>query len=218
MPPEPKARRRVAILGGGMAGLAAAWALSDPRDPNAPEVTVYQRGWRLGGKGASSRGEHGRIEEHGLHVWLGYYDNAFRLIREVYDELDRASTDPHCPIATWRDAFEPADRVGVADARDGEWSPWVATFARNRREPGAADTASGPLSMTTFVRRGIALLVDFSESIARGEVAAGVVLSGSPTPPSSAPQLGALLRQAEVAAMVGAIESIRMMRAVLPGS
>ena len=72
-------RERVAILGGGIAGLAAAWELS-----GEAEVTVYERDWRLGGKGASSRGEHGRIEEHGLHVWGGFYHNAFRTMREVY--------------------------------------------------------------------------------------------------------------------------------------
>ena len=77
--------RKVAILGGGMAGLTAAWHLTGEDCRDDFRVTVYQRGWRLGGKGASSRGACGRIEEHGLHVWLGYYDNAFRLIREVYD-------------------------------------------------------------------------------------------------------------------------------------
>ena len=97
-----------------MAGLAAAWALTDPSpDSTVDSVTVYQRGWRLGGKGASSRGRHGRIEEHGLHVWLGYYANAFGLLREVYDELDRPGTAPGCPISSLRDAFLPAGRVGV---------------------------------------------------------------------------------------------------------
>ena len=48
---------RVAILGGGMAGLATAWRLSEPGWREEIEaITVYQRGWRLGGKGASSRG------------------------------------------------------------------------------------------------------------------------------------------------------------------
>jgi uncharacterized protein with NAD-binding domain and iron-sulfur cluster len=99
-----------------MAGLTAAWELSRPEHRGTiASVTVYQRGWRLGGKGASSRGVHGRIEEHGLHVWLGYYDNAFHLMRQVYDELDRSTTDPTCPIRTWQDAFVPAEHVGVAD-------------------------------------------------------------------------------------------------------
>src|SRR5262245_57353824 len=99
-----------------MAGLTTAWELSSGdwrRDLES--ITVYQRGWRLGGKGASSRGPHGRIEEHGLHVLLGYYDATFRVLREVYDELDRTRTDPACPIRTWRDAFVPAGDVGLAD-------------------------------------------------------------------------------------------------------
>ena len=83
-------RKRVAILGAGMAGLAAAWRLSEPGwQDDLESITVYQRGWRLGGKGASSRGPNGRIEEHGLHLWLGYYENSFRLLRECYAELDR---------------------------------------------------------------------------------------------------------------------------------
>ena len=60
------ARIRIAILGGGAASLAAAYRLSaDPRF----EITVYQMGWRLGGKGASGRRlSDGRDQEHGLHV------------------------------------------------------------------------------------------------------------------------------------------------------
>ena len=111
--------RRVAILGGGIAGLSAAWELSraDQGEPGA-RVTVYQRGWRLGGKGASSRGIHGRIEEHGLHVWLGYYENAFRLVRECYAELDRPRNLPHAPITRWDEAFRPASTIGLGAHRD----------------------------------------------------------------------------------------------------
>lgn len=49
-------------------------------------MVIYQMGWRLGGKCASARDERGRIVEHGLHIWFGYYENAFRLLREVCDE------------------------------------------------------------------------------------------------------------------------------------
>ena len=59
---------RVAIVGGGCAAMAAALELTDPAHQGRYEVTVYQLGWRLGGKGASGRGPAGRIEEHGLHV------------------------------------------------------------------------------------------------------------------------------------------------------
>jgi uncharacterized protein with NAD-binding domain and iron-sulfur cluster len=221
----PQARRRVAILGGGMAGLAAAWSLSAPELRDELDVTVYQRGWRLGGKAASSRGVHGRIEEHGLHVWLGYYDNAFRLVREVYAELDRPRTDPACPVATWREAFTPAERVGVGDGSGDDWSHWVASFGRNDEEPGAAGGTGGPLSVATFVRRGLRLLVDLSGSIRRREAApepAGVVLSSLPHPPAPPDgarplaELTAVLRQAEIVAMVGAVEALRLLATALP--
>lgn len=43
---------KVAIVGGGCAGLAAAWELSKLPDY---QVDVYEKSWRLGGKGASGR-------------------------------------------------------------------------------------------------------------------------------------------------------------------
>ena len=90
--------RSVAMLGGGMGALVAAFELSEGRwTDRFDRITVYQRGWRLGGKGASSRGVHGRIEEHGLHVLLGYYDHTFDVMRRCYEELDRTRTDPSLP-------------------------------------------------------------------------------------------------------------------------
>jgi uncharacterized protein with NAD-binding domain and iron-sulfur cluster len=204
-----------------MAGLAAAWALTDPlRDPAVESVTVYQRGWRLGGKGASSRGRHSRIEEHGLHVWLGYYANAFRLLRQVYDELDRPSTAPDCPISSLRDAFLPAGRVGVAENDDGCWSPWVATFTGDAPEP--ADGAP-PLTVARFVIRSVQLLVDLSASLGRNgqPVPAGVFLSasarrpgsGSPAryPFGSVAEFAEMARQAESAALVAAVTAVELL-------
>ena len=81
---SPAAKTRVAILGGGQAGLTVALQLTDPANPNHAdyEVTVHQLGWRLGGKGATGRPTdtpwaEARIEEHGLHNWFGFYDNSF---------------------------------------------------------------------------------------------------------------------------------------------
>ena len=94
---------RVAVIGSGCASVAAAFELTRPEHGGRYQVTIYQTGWRMGGKGASGRGPAGRIEEHGLHVWLGFYENAFRLLRECYAELGR---DPAShPCADWRDAF-----------------------------------------------------------------------------------------------------------------
>ena len=52
-------RLRVAVIGGGCASMAAVWELSKPEHDGRYEITVYQEGWRLGGKGASGRGKVG---------------------------------------------------------------------------------------------------------------------------------------------------------------
>ncbi|MEY2478099.1 MAG: hypothetical protein QOG87_3414 [Actinomycetota bacterium] len=178
-------RPRVAVLGGGMAGLAAAWRLTSPDGPGA-DVTVYQRGWRLGGKAASSRGRNGRIEEHGLHVWLGYYDNAFRLMRQVYAELDRPRTDPECPILTWRDGFTPSSVIGLEDEHDGEWHDWLAAFPTNDLVPGDGVDVGGVQGLTRLLTQGTALIGQFVASLAAAPVPAAAILSTRPTSPRRA--------------------------------
>jgi uncharacterized protein with NAD-binding domain and iron-sulfur cluster len=86
---------RIAILGGGPAGLAAAWHLIHA-DPNL-EITVYQQGWRLGGKGAASRGPAGRIEEHGIHLFGNFYGNALGIVRAAYAETGRSLDEALLP-------------------------------------------------------------------------------------------------------------------------
>ena len=107
-------------------------------------VTIYQLGWRLGGKGASGRGPADRIEEHGLHLWMGFYENAFRLMRECYAELGR---DPAtCRIADWRDAFFPDHFCGAMDhAPDGRWIPWAVHFPPADGLPGDPPSRSRAL-------------------------------------------------------------------------
>ncbi len=174
---------KVAIIGGGMAGLSAAWRLSEPgwRD-RFDSITVYQRGWRLGGKGASSRGPHGRIEEHGLHIWLGYYENAFGLLRECYAELDRATTDPAAPIRNWDQALIPGDNLGLADRFAHDWLIWLGTFTRNDGLPGEPDATGREMTVLEFTRRALRLVRDFAES-QRGTLPVGLTLSTSPDPP-----------------------------------
>ena len=87
--PEPR-RPRVIILGGGMGALTAAFHLT--ADPSWKQrydsIELYQPGWRLGGKCASSRNpaRGWRNEEHGLHMWFGFYENAFAMMRACYAE------------------------------------------------------------------------------------------------------------------------------------
>lgn len=92
---QPETPTRVAILGGGMGSLATAAQLVREQENGGPrcDITIYQLGWRVGGKGASARnrapGLGMRIEEHGLHVWFGCYHNAWNLLQHCYDSLGR---------------------------------------------------------------------------------------------------------------------------------
>ncbi len=177
------ARPRVVVVGGGLAGLVTAWELSQGDwQQRLESITVYQRGWRLGGKGASSRGPHDRIEEHGLHVLLGYYDATFRVLREVYAELDRARTDPGCPIATWRDAVEPAGDVGLAEHDGGAWGHFVTRFSTNDQLPGEPGAEHLPLRPLDVAVRAVRLLLDFQTALAPTQPSPGPYLSSSPTP------------------------------------
>lgn len=131
---EPSRKRRVALLGGGMAALTAAYQLSEYDDY---EITVYQLGWRLGGQGASGRNleQAARIEEHGLHIWFGFYENAFGLMRRCYAALGRP---PGAPLASVEQAFRPVDDLVIQEhLADGSSLPWYITFPRNGLRPGA---------------------------------------------------------------------------------
>jgi uncharacterized protein with NAD-binding domain and iron-sulfur cluster len=115
-------RKQIVILGGGIGALTAAYHLSGvPGWDQRYDITVYQLGWRLGGKCASSRNpEHGlRIEEHGLHVWFGFYENAFRMLREVYRELGPEVPRPFPDVDQ---AFSPQGLVSMLEGEAGKWA------------------------------------------------------------------------------------------------
>lgn len=136
------ARRKIAVLGGGAGSMGALWALTSL--PNAAErfdITVYQMGWRLGGKGASGRNaEFGnRIEEHGLHVWGGFYRNAFRMMREIY----AAQPDDGRLFKQWSDAFKRHSAVQLEELVDGSWMPWPIELAEDPENDPDSDPTSG---------------------------------------------------------------------------
>ncbi len=128
--------RRIAILGGGVASLSTALELTSLPDwQTRYDITVYQMGWRLGGKGASSRNPAvgGRIEEHGLHVWFGCYDHAFRLLRGCYDELRRPAG---ATFATMESAFTPQNMTPYFERVGDRWTVWPLWFPPNPSLPG----------------------------------------------------------------------------------
>lgn len=141
------AKQQIAVLGGGMGALTAAFEITNaPGWQESYDITVYQLGWRLGGKGASGRNaEHfERIEEHGLHILLGFYENAFRVLRAAYEELDRP---PGTPLATWQDAFKPHDYVVLMEQVGNRYVPWPMDFPRNSGVPGDGGVLPTPWEM-----------------------------------------------------------------------
>src|ERR1041384_1729533 len=117
--------------------MAAVWELSRPEHAGRFEITVFQEGWRLGGKGASGRGPSGRIEEHGLHIWLGFYDNAFRMMREVHAEL--AARGQGALFGDWRDAWTPESDIALFSAAEhGGFERWNAHMPPRPGLPGDA--------------------------------------------------------------------------------
>ncbi len=129
-------KKRIAILGGGAGALAAAFELSGlPNWQERFEITVYQLGWRLGGKGASGRNrtQFNRIEEHGIHLWLGYYENAFRTMRKCYAENGRPLS---APLATWEEAFKPHNCHVMEEPTPHGTAFWPVYFAPLAGNPG----------------------------------------------------------------------------------
>jgi uncharacterized protein with NAD-binding domain and iron-sulfur cluster len=172
MPSIP--RIRVAVLGGGLGSMAAAFGLTATPELRARyQVTVYQQGWRLGGKGASGRNAAvaQRIEEHGLHAFMGFYENAFRLVRAAYEEWNKK---PENPFQTWKDAFTPQRMVTLQDWIDGPdgagWSTWNITFPRRGGEPGDGD--AGP-ALGEYVARVLHWMRELVEASPLGSDARG---------------------------------------------
>ena len=208
---------KIAVIGGGCASMAAAYELTRPEHDGRYEVTIYQLGWRLGGKGASGRGPANRIEEHGLHIWMGFYENAFRLMRECYAELGRDRA--RCPLAGWQDAFAPAPFVGVVErGPDGRWSPWAANFPPSEGLPGDPYPDGARFNVADYLGRTLALLRTLLES------ASGVSAGSSPqaarpdAPPASGgliERLSSLLKYGELASLASLIEAVALLETML---
>ena len=83
---QKSGKEHIIVLGGGIGSLSAVFELTNQKSwQDNYDITVYQMGWRLGGKGASGRdqSDHDRILEHGLHIWFGFYQNAFNMMYQV---------------------------------------------------------------------------------------------------------------------------------------
>eukprot|EP00571_Detonula_confervacea_P009597 CAMPEP_0172316566 /NCGR_PEP_ID=MMETSP1058-20130122/28686_1 /TAXON_ID=83371 /ORGANISM="Detonula confervacea, Strain CCMP 353" /LENGTH=599 /DNA_ID=CAMNT_0013030905 /DNA_START=65 /DNA_END=1864 /DNA_ORIENTATION=+ len=83
-------KKRVAIFGGGLSGLACAKYLSDA----GHEPTLYEARSILGGKVSAWQDEDGDYVETGLHIFFGAYPNIHNLFNELKIE-DRLQWAPH---------------------------------------------------------------------------------------------------------------------------
>ncbi len=156
-------KKNVAILGGGIAALSAAFELTE-LDPTGDQfdITIYTIGWRLGGKGAVGRNqaERDRAEEHGLHIWAGFYDNAFNLVDRCYQALRARGDTP--PFGSRAHAFEGLDHAVLMEPKPyptaGWECPWYVHLPPNDATPGTSNDS-------------FFTLVDYLQSLVRSSAA-----------------------------------------------
>jgi uncharacterized protein with NAD-binding domain and iron-sulfur cluster len=156
-------KEKIAVLGGGIGALAAAYYLTEqPGAADRYEITVYQQGWRLGGKCASGHdmrpGYGDRIYEHGLHIFAGFYDQAFDLLGRAYQALERPADHPNRTV--W-DAFTPEDSITLVDHSFPEHPNlmWFMDFPPNDNLPGDS-LEIAPLIV--MIQRMVAMLLHVS--------------------------------------------------------
>jgi uncharacterized protein with NAD-binding domain and iron-sulfur cluster len=158
-PPSGGRKLRVAVLGGGPAGCAAAYHLA--RQTDAYDVTVYTLGWRLGGKCAAGRNPQrgDRIEEHGLHAFLGFYRNAIHTLGQVYADAQRPFATADGPVAG---ALLSQAKVGVLDTHRERWAYFPTPMGPNDGVPGLPpiDAVAPGATVVDALRRIVAKVAD----------------------------------------------------------
>lgn len=177
-------KTKVVVLGGGVGAMTAALRLTATPELRARyDVTVHQLGWRLGGKGASGRNpdQGWRIEEHGLHVWFGFYDNALRLMIDTYAELGAGSPPEPGVFASFEDAFHPCRTIALYDrTASGDWQGAALTWP-DRGTPGSG--APLPTFWEVVVMALDLFALQWSALVARHPELGKVLPGPGPVPP-----------------------------------
>ncbi len=152
-------KKKVVILGSGMSSLTAAYELSSYENwQDHYEITIYQMGWRLGGKTATGRGPNERIQEHGIHIAQGWYENAFRLIQDSYKECEKHNLMPNSPFKSWEDGFDREDTTLLThfDPKTNQWIKKNIIFPSNDYIPGQG----GPLPFSAVIKKVVGLIIE----------------------------------------------------------
>ena len=154
-----KHKKKIAILGSGMSSLSTAYELSSyPNWQDHYDITIYQMGWRLGGKTATGRGPNERIQEHGIHIAQGWYENAFRLIQDSYKECEKYNLMPDSPFKSWEDGFDREDTTLLThfDPMTNQWIKKNIIFPSNEYIPGQG----GPLPFSAIIQKVVGLILE----------------------------------------------------------
>jgi len=161
---------------------------------------------------------------------MGFYENAFRLLRECYAELNRDRTESR--FADWRDAFDPSPFIGVADqAQGGPWRTWMACFPPGNGLPGDPLTEHNPFSVTAYLVRTATLLRTLLLSCQDRQGSRSEGRGGAEGQDTSSPQGGTgfripssetvietvarLLKYGTLATMAGLIEAVGVLEIAL---
>ena len=161
-------KTRIAIFGGGIGALTAAFELIEHDPEERFHITIYTLGWRLGGKAMVGRDKdvNWRALEHGLHVWAGFYDNAFDLVQRLYSRLN-------LPEEQWRSKFEGLNHFTVMEYVDRSWKPWPLQVRPNTLDPGIDPTTLAPAllvrNLLSWVEQAFinSVLANFEQPVAR---------------------------------------------------
>ncbi|MDL0120161.1 FAD-dependent oxidoreductase [Halobacterium salinarum] len=120
------ASQRVAVLGGGIAGLTAAQELAE----RGLDVTVYEANDRLGGKARSIPvdGSDGLLGEHGFRFFPAYYTNVVKTMARIPDGTGGSVAD-HL-VSTSETLIASADGDGAVASTESPDTPreWVSAI------------------------------------------------------------------------------------------
>jgi uncharacterized protein with NAD-binding domain and iron-sulfur cluster len=187
----PTRKQHVVILGAGMAGLSAAYELTNyPGWSDLYDVSLYVLGWRVGGKTATGRGPSERIEEHGIHILQGWYHNLFRVMNAVYVERAKIGTLPPLPWPSWYGALLRNNSTFLTEYLPelGRWANVTMIFPQTVELPGEGP----PLPPWEIIKKMVAIAVEVllgsPYAKAEGELAKWILEhffppGGGPPPP-----------------------------------
>ena len=76
-------------------------------------------------------------------MWMGFYENAFGTMREVYEYCSRKQLMPGSPFQSYQDAFSPVDVISVVENIRGKAYPWTTVFPETDSWPGEGRAPAG---------------------------------------------------------------------------